>query len=80
MNGSNYVKIPLRSSAILNIEKDDKSTFLFRIVILRVLNYRRYIDELIIQGFNFSNGFKCSDVHKFQKPNNISINFFELSF
>ena len=29
INGSNYVKIPLRSNAILNIEKDDKYCFLW---------------------------------------------------
>ena len=33
-----------------------------------------------IQGFDFSNEFKCSDVHKFEKPNNLSIKIFELSF
>ena len=29
LNGSNYVKIPLRSNAILNIENDDKYCFLW---------------------------------------------------
>ena len=32
MNGSNYVKIPLRSSAILNIENNDKHCFLWSIL------------------------------------------------
>ena len=32
LNGSNYVKIPLRSSAILNIENDDKYCFLWSIL------------------------------------------------
>ena len=29
MNGSNYVKIPLRSNAILNVENNDKNCFLW---------------------------------------------------
>ena len=33
-----------------------------------------------INGFDFTNGFKCSDVHKFIEINNLSINIFELSF
>ena len=32
MNGSNYVKIPLRSNAILNIENDDKYCFIWSIL------------------------------------------------
>ena len=32
MNGSNYVKIPLRSNAILNIENNDKYCFLWSIL------------------------------------------------
>ena len=33
-----------------------------------------------IEGFDFTNGFNCSDVHKFEKLNNLSINIFELNF
>ena len=29
---------------------------------------------------NFTNGFRCSDVHKFEKINNLSTNIFELNF
>ena len=29
LNGSNYVKMPLRSNAILNVENDDKYCFLW---------------------------------------------------
>ena len=43
-------------------------------------NYKYYFDELNIEGFDFSNGFKCSDVKKFEKLNNLSINIFELRF
>ena len=90
MNGSNYVKIPLRSNAILNIEKNDKYCFLWSILAYlhpcnnnhpnRVSNYRQYFGELNIQGFDFTNGFKCSDVHKFNEINNLSVNLFELVF
>ena len=33
-----------------------------------------------IQSFDFTNGFKCSDVHKFNELNNLSVNIYELSF
>ena len=33
-----------------------------------------------IEGFDFTNGFKCSDVHKLEKLKNLSINIFELNF
>ena len=46
----------------------------------RVSNYRQYFDELNIEGFDFSNGFRCSDVHKLGKLNNLFINKFELTF
>ena len=46
----------------------------------RVSNHRQYFVELKIECFDFSNGFKCSDMHKFQKLNNLSINIFELNF
>ena len=90
MNGSNYVKIPLRSNAILNIENSDKYCFLWSILASlypcnnnhpnRVSNYRQYFDELNIQDFDFTNGFKCRDVHKFNELNNLSVNIFELVF
>ena len=58
MNGSNYVKILLRSIAILNIEKNDKNCFLWSILAYlhtcsnnhpnRVSNYKQYFDELNI--------------------------------
>ena len=90
LNGSNYVKIPLRSNAILNIENNDKYCFLWSILpylhpcnknhLNRVSNYRQYFNELNVQGFDFTNGFKCSDVHKFNKLNNLSVIIFELKF
>ena len=35
---------------------------------------------MIKQGFDFTNGFKYSDVHKINEINNLSINIFELNF
>ena len=90
MNGSNYIKIPLRSNAILNVENNDKYCFLWSILAWlhpcnnnhpnRVSNYKQYFDELNINGFDFTNGFRCSDVHKFNELNNLSVNIFELNF
>ena len=90
MNGSNYIKIPLRSNAILNVENNDKYCFLWSILAWlhpcnnnhpnRVSNYRQYFNELNIQGFDFTNGFRCSDVHKFNELNNLSVNIIELNY
>ena len=90
MNGSNYIKIPLRSNAILNVENNDKYCFLWSILAWlhpcnnnhsnRVSNYRQYFNDLNIQDFDFTNGFKCRDVHKFNELNNLSVNIFELNF
>ena len=89
MDGSSYVKIPLRSSAILTIENDEKYCCIGLIIASlhpfknshpnRVSNYRQYFDELDIDGFDFSDGFECSHVHRFEKLNNLSISIFELS-
>ena len=89
MDGSNYIKTPLRSNAILNIENNDKYCFLWFILALlhpcnnnhpnRVSNYKKYFNELNIQGFDFSRGFKCSNVHKFIELKNLSVNIFELN-
>ena len=87
MNGSNCIKNPLRSNAILNIENNDKYCFIWSVLgslhtsnichPIRVSNYEQYFDELNIQGLD---GYKCSDVQKFEKLNNLSINIFELIF
>ena len=88
LNGSSYVKIPLRSAAILNIENNDKYCFLWSILAHlhpcenshpnRVSNYREYFRELKTDGLEFP--FKTSDVSKFEKMNNLAINIFELQF
>ena len=90
LNGSNYVKIPLRSNAILNIENINKFCFLWSILAKlypcknnhtnRVSNYKQYLNELNIQGFDFSNGFKCTDVHRFNELITLSVNIFEKKF
>ena len=90
LNGSNYVKLPLKSNAILNNENNDKYCFIWSTLASlhpcnnnhpnRVSNYKQYFNELNINGFDFSNGFKCSDVHKFNELNNLSINKFEINF
>ena len=73
LNGTSYVKIPLRSNAILNIQNNDKYCFIWSILaslhpcenthLSRVNNYLQYFNELNFQSFDFTNGFKCSDVH-----------------
>ena len=88
MNGSNYVKIPLRSNAILNNENNDKYCFLWSILASlhpcnnthpnRVSIFKQYFNEFNNNGFDFANGFKCSNVHKLNELNRLSVNFFEL--
>ena len=90
MDGSSYIKVPLRSSAILNIKNDDKYCFLWSILAKlhpcenthpdRISNYESYFNELNIEGFDFTNGFRCSDMYRFEKLNNLSINIYELNF
>ena len=90
MNGTSYVKIPLRSSAILNIQNNDKYCFIWSILVSlhpcenthpsRLNNYLQYFNELNFQSFDFTNGFKCSDVHRFNELNNLSVNIYELNF
>ena len=89
MDGSSYVKIPLRSSAILIIKNDDKYCFIWSILAKPhpcqnnsniVSSYRNYFNELNIECFDFSNGFKCSYMYRFEKLNNLSINIYELNF
>ena len=90
LNGSNYVNIPLRSNAILNIKNSDRYCFIWSLLASlhpcnfnhpnRVSIYRQYFDGLNIQGFDFANGFKCSDIHKFNEVNNLSVHVFEMIF
>ena len=83
--------LPLRSSALLNIGINDKYCSLLSILAYlhpcnnnvlsnRVSIFKRYFNELNLDGFDFTNGFRRSDVHKFEKLNNLSINIIEFNF
>ena len=90
LNGTSYVKIPLRSNAILNIQNNDKYCFIWSILASlhpsknthpsRVNNYSQYFNELNFQSFDFTNAFKCKDVHKLNELTNLPVNIFELYF
>ena len=90
LNDTSYVKIPLRSSAILNIQNNDKYCFIWSILAIlypcenthpsSVNNYLQYFNELDSQSFDFINGFKCSDDHRFNELKYLSVNKYELNF
>ena len=90
LNGSPYVKIPLRSNALINNKNNDKYCFIWSILASlhpcendhpnRVSNSNQYFNELNFQSSDFTNGFKCSDVHKFNDIKNLSVNIYELNF
>ena len=87
LNSSSYVKIPLRSNALINIKNNENFCSIWSILASlhpckadhpnRVSNYKQYFDELNIEGFDYTNGFRCSDDHKFENLNKISINIYE---
>ena len=74
INDSSYVKIPFRSNALIYFKNNDKNCFIWSILASlhpcendhpnRVSIYIQYFNELNIDGFDFTNGFNCSDVHK----------------
>ena len=88
--GSFYIKITLGAPAILNSESTDRYCFFWFILAhlhpcenshpTRIKYYRRIFNELNSQSFDFIYGFKCSDVHTFDKLNNLSINADEVGF
>ena len=90
LNSTSFVKIPLRSNAILNVQINDKYCFIWSILASlhpcenthpsRVNNYLQYFNELNFQNFDFTNGFKCSNVHRFNELNNLSENIYESNF
>ena len=90
LNGSNYVKIPLRSDAILIFGNNATYCFIWSILANlhpcnnnhpnRVSISKQHFDESNIESFDFTNGFKCKDVHRFNELNNLSIKIFELNF
>ena len=90
LNGSSYVKIPLRSNALVNSKNNDKYCFIWSILASlhpcendhpnRISIYIQYFNELNFQSFGFTNGFKCSDVHKVNDSIKLSLNTFEINF
>ena len=90
LNGTSYIKTPLRSSALLKIQNSDKSCFFLSVLASlhlcenthpsRVNNYIKYFNELNFQSFDFTNGFECSDNHKFNEVSNLSVKIYELNF
>ena len=90
LNGISYVKIPLRSNAILNVQNNHRYCFIWSILASlrpcekthpsRVNNYSQYFNDLNFQSFDFTNGFKCGDVHRLNELNNLSVNIYESNF
>ena len=88
MNGSRSVEILLRFSTISSIENVDKYCFIWSLFANlqpcdgsrpnKVLNSRQCFDEINFRGFDFTNGFKCSEVHRFEIVNNLFSNMKEL--
>ena len=84
LNGTSCLKIPLRSNAILNVQNNGKLCFIWSFLAKlhpcenthpsRVNNYSQYFNDLNFQSFDFTNGFRCSDVHRFNELNNLSVN------
>ena len=90
LNRSSHVKFPLTSFAILYSQNNDKYCFIWSNLTSlhpcendhakRVSNYNQYFNEINIDAFDFTNGFKCSDMHIFEKLKNLSLNIYELNF
>ena len=84
------MKSPLGLSAILNIENDDNYCFLWSILaslqprrindLYRDSKYRQYFVESNLEGFDFTIGFKYSDIQEIEKFKNISIIISNLGF
>ena len=80
----------MRSSAILNIQINDKYCFNWSNLASlhpcendhpnRVSNHKPYFNELNFQSFDFTNSFKCSDVHRFNELKNLSVNIYDMNF
>ena len=80
----------MRSNAILNVQNNDKYCFIWSILASlypcedthpsRVNNYSHNFNELNFESFDFTNGCKCSNVHRFKELNNLSVNIYEINF
>ena len=90
MNGPSYVKIPLKTQALLNIQNKDKYYFLWSILAHlhpcsnghpeRTSKYAENFNELNFDGFDITVGFKVSNVKKIETANKLSIIIFGLKF
>ena len=90
LNGSSYVKKPLKNQALINIQNKDKYCFLWSILAHlhpcsnghpeRTSSNAEYSNELNIDGYDFTDGFKTSDAKRFETTNKLSIKIFELIF
>ena len=88
--GSRFVKNLLGSLPVLNIENDDKYCFMrlilagfqpcFNKLSNRFSNYGQFFDELNTDGFDFSFGFKCSDVDRVEKLNALLVSIIKVHF
>ena len=89
INGQTYVKFPIRTNSILNIQNNDTYCFLWSILAnlhpvnkdpQRVCKYIPYRNELYINDIDFTNGMRIIDIPKFENLNNqLAINVFEYS-
>ena len=87
INGRTYIKFPIRTNAVLNIQNNDSYCFLWSILAYihpvnkdphRVSKYIPYQIELNINNIDFTNGMKITDIDKFENLNNqLSINVLE---
>ena len=89
LNGLTYIKFPIRTNSILNIQNKDTYCFLWSILASihpvdkdpqRVSKYIPYQNELNITNIDFTNGMRITDIGKFENLNNqLAINIFEYS-
>ena len=80
----------MRSNAILNVQNNDKYCFIWSILASLhrcendhpniVNNKEQNFNELNFQNFDFTKGFKCSDVHRLNELNKFSVKIYELNF
>ena len=80
----------MRSLTSLNFENIDNNCFCWSILANIypcensppniISNYTQNFYELNFQCFNFSNGFKCNDVYKFEKIKTFSSKIYDLGF
>ena len=89
INGMTYIKFPIRTNSILNIQNNDTYCFLWSILAnlhpadkdpQRVSKYIAYENELNINDIDFTNGMRISDIDKFENlSDQLAINVFEYS-